>query len=93
VATWNDIIKLLVEIQSKHYKVTYLSSEDAQAKEIELWAAGNPGAERYGLRRIMEQGDAKLQVVQNSLFPEVRTTTNLQSVITSVFREKGLLQC
>ena len=91
VATWNDIVKLLVEIQGKDYRVTYLSSEDAQAKEIELWAAGNAGAARYALRRVMAQGNAKLPVVQNSLFPEVKVSTNLQSVITTVLREKGLL--
>lgn len=91
VATWNDIVKLLIEIQGKHYRVTYLSSEDAQAKEIELWAAGNAGAARYGLRRVMAQGNAKLPAVQNNLFPEVKVSTNLQSVITTVLREKGLL--
>jgi hypothetical protein len=91
VASWNHIIKLLEEIQGKHYAVTYQSTEDAQAKETELWAAGNPGAARYGLRRVMAQGDAKLPIVQNDLFPEVKVTTDLQSIITDVLREKGLL--
>ena len=91
MANWNHIIKLLEKIQSKHYAVTYQSTEDAQAKETELWAAGNSGAARYGLRRVMAQGDAKLPIVQNDLFPEVKVTTDLQSIITNVLREKGLL--
>jgi hypothetical protein len=91
VASWNHIVKLLEKIQGKHYTVTYQSTQDAQAKETELWAAGNPGAARYALRRVMAQGNAKLPVVQNDLFPEVKVTTDLESIITNVLREKGLL--
>ena len=91
VASWNHIVKLLEKIQGKHYAVTYQSTEDVQAKETELWAAGNPGAARYALRRVMAQGDAKLPIVQNGLFPEVKVTTDLQSIISNVLKEKGLL--
>jgi hypothetical protein len=91
VASWNQILKLLEKIQGKHYTVTYQSTEDAQAKETELWAAGNPAAARYGLRRVMAKGNAKLPLVQNGLFPDVKVTTDLQSIITNVISGKGLL--
>jgi hypothetical protein len=91
VATWNDIIKLLEKVQGKDYTVTYQSNEDAQAKETEYWAAGNLLAARYALRRVMGQGNAKLPVVQNDLFPEVKVTTDLESAIKSVLSGKGII--
>jgi hypothetical protein len=90
VASWNDIIKLLGKIQGKKYTVNYLSTEDAQAKELEFWAAGNPAAARYALRRVMAQGDAKLLVVQNNLFPEVKVTTNMENIIKEVLKNRGI---
>jgi hypothetical protein len=90
VASWNDIIKLLEKIQGKKYTVNYLSTEDAQATESEFWAAGNPAAARYALRRVMAQGDAKLPVVQNNLFPEVKVTTNLEDIIKKVLKDRGI---
>jgi hypothetical protein len=91
IASWNQVIKLLEKIQGRKYTVAYQSTEDAQAKEIEFWAGGDPRAARYALRRVMAEGNAKLPVVQNDLFPEVKATTNLQNIITEVLREKGLL--
>lgn len=86
--TWNGIVKLLEKIQGKPYSVTYQSIQDAQAKEAELWSVGNPMAARYALRRIMAQGNGKVSVVQNTLFPEVKPETNLETIITDVLREK-----
>lgn len=89
--TWNDIVKLLEKIQDKPYTVTYQSVQDAQAKETELWSAGDPMAARYALRRIMAQGNAKASIVQNTLFPEVMPETNLETIIASVLREKRVI--
>jgi hypothetical protein len=86
VASWNDIIKLLEKVQGKKYTVNYLSIEDAQVKETEFWAAGNPLAARYGLRRVMAKGNAKLPVVQNDLFPEVRVGTSLENIVKKVLK-------
>lgn len=91
MASWNDIIKLLEKIQGKPYSVTYQSIEEAQAKETEYWAIGNPLAARYALRRIMAQGNAKVPVVQNDLFPEVKSATDLEIIVTDVLREKGII--
>jgi hypothetical protein len=90
VASWNDIIRFLEKVQGKKYAVVYLSTEDAQAKETELWAAGNPVAARYALRRVMARGGAKLPVVQNDVFPEVEVTTNLEQIIRKVLKERGV---
>jgi hypothetical protein len=90
VASWNDIIKLLEKIQGTKYTVNYLSTEDAQAQESEFWAAGNPAAARYALRRVMAQGGAKLPVAQNNLFPEVKVTTNLENIIKKVLEDRGI---
>jgi hypothetical protein len=91
ISSWNQIIQLLEKIQGRQYVVTYESTEDARAKEIEFWAGGDPRAARYALRRVMAEGNAKLPVVQNGIFPEVKPTTDLQNIITEVLREKGLL--
>ena len=91
VASWNDIIKLLEKVQGKRYTVTYESTTEAQAKEVRAWAAGDPGAARFALRRVMAQGNAKMPVVQNSLFPEVTVTTNLEVIIRAALKSKGIL--
>jgi hypothetical protein len=90
-ASWNDIIKQLEKIQGKSYTVTYQSTEDAQAKETEYWSTGNPSAARYALRRVMAQGNAKVPIVQNDLFPEVKVTTNLEAIITKVLKDKSII--
>lgn len=90
VASWNDIIKLLEKVQGKKYTVDYLSIEDAQAKETEFWATGNPLAPRYGLRRVMARGDAKLPVVQNDLFLEVQVGTSLENIAKKVLEGRGV---
>ena len=90
MASWNDIVTLLGKIQGKKYIVNYLSTEDAQAKETDFWAVNNPGAARYALRRIMAEGNAKLQVVQNSHFPEVKVTTNLENIIRKALKDRGI---
>lgn len=93
MASWNEIIAILEKVHGKAYAVTYLSTEEAQAKETEFWAAGTiPLAARYALRRVMAQGNAKMPVVENSLFPEVTVTTNLKQLIGEVLREKGVIK-
>lgn len=91
MASWNDIVNVLEETQGKKYNVSYQTSEEAKTKEEELWAASNPGAARYALRRVMAQGDAKMPIVQNELFPEVKVTTDLRNIITTALKDKGLL--
>ena len=88
VATWNDIIRLLEKVQGEKYAVTYESIEEAQAKEKQAWDAADPRAARFALRRVMAQGNAKLPLVQNSLFPEVKVTTNLEAIIRAALGNK-----
>lgn len=90
VATWNDIIVLLEKVQGKQYTVTYETIKEAKAKEVQAWNTGDPAAARFALRRIMAQGNAKLPVVQNSLFPEVKTSTNLETIIRTALKSKGI---
>jgi hypothetical protein len=90
VASWNEIVILLGKIQGKKYTVNYLSIEDAQAKETDFWAVNNPKAARYALRRVMAEGNAKLLMVQNSHFPEVKVTTNLENIIREALKDRGI---
>ena len=90
-ATWNEVVKLLERIRGKLFSVKYQSIDDTQAKEAEYWATGNPMAARYALRRIMAQGNAKVSVIQNDPFPEVKTATDLEKIITNVLTEQGIV--
>jgi hypothetical protein len=90
LASWNDIICLLDKIQGQKYTVTYESIAEAEAKEAQAWSVGNPGAARFALRRIMAQGNAKLPVVQNGMFPEVKITTDLEVIIRAALKSKRI---
>lgn len=90
VATWNDMIRLLEKAQGKPYTVTYESTVEAQAKEVKARADGDPGAARFALRRVMAQGNAKLPVVENCLFPKVKVTTNLEAIVIAALKSKGI---
>jgi hypothetical protein len=48
-------------------------------------------AARYALRRVMAQGNAKVPVVGNGVFPEVTVTTDLESIITGILKQNGVI--
>jgi hypothetical protein len=55
------------------------------------WESGSPLAARYALRRIMAEGNAKVPIIQNYYFPEVRVTTNLEEIIRDILQKKEFI--
>ena len=90
-SSWNGIVKVLEKVQSAKYTVTYTSISEAEAKEAGLWKTDLPVAVRLNLRRCMGTGNANFAGIDNGLFPEVRPTTNLESIARKALTNKGCL--
>lgn len=71
--------------------MTYTSIGDVEKKEAEAWSKGDPAAVRLNLRRCMGTGNAKLNDVNNDLFPEVKIQTDLKTIAKKALTKQGLL--
>jgi hypothetical protein len=92
LSSWDEIVAILEKLQGTKYKVTYTSIADAEAMEEQAWAEGSPNAFRLNLRRCMGTGNAKLEHVDNAMFPEVQVTTDLEAIAKKALQKKGLLK-
>ena len=92
VSSWDEIISFLEKLQGTKYTVKYTSIADAEAMEEEAWREGSPTAIRLNLRRCMGTGNAKLEHVDNAMFPEVKVTTDLEAIAKKALIAKGLLK-
>ena len=91
-SSWDEIISILEKLQGTKYSVKYTSIAEAEPIEEEAWADGNPVAFRLNLRRCMGTGNAKLEHVDNGMFPEVKVTTDLEAIAKKSLIKKGLLK-
>lgn len=91
LSSWNEIVRILERLQSTKYTVTYTSIDDVEKKEAEAWSKGDPAAVRLNLRRCMGTGNAKLNNVNNDLFPEVKVQTDLETIAKKALTKQGLL--
>jgi len=91
LSSWNEIVKILEGLQSRKYTVTYTSIAEVEEKETEAWKKGDPSAARLNLRRCMGTGNAKLDNVDNDLFPEFKATTSLENIARAALTKQGLL--
>jgi hypothetical protein len=92
LSSWDEIISILEKLQGVKYSVKYTSLQDAEEAEEQAWIDGSPAAFRLNLRRCMGTGNAKLENVDNGLFPEVKVTTNLEEIAKKALVKKGLLK-
>lgn len=91
LSSWNEIVRIMEGLQSRKYTVTYESIAEVEAREAEAWKKGDPSAVRLNLRRCMGTGNAKLNNVNNDLFPEVKVTTSLENIARKALTKQGLL--
>jgi len=91
-SSWDEIISILEKLQGTKYSVKYTSIVEAEPIEEDAWEDGNPAAFRLNLRRCMGTGNAKLEPVDNGMFPEVKVTTDLEAIAKKTLIKKGLLQ-
>ena len=91
LSSWNEIVRILEGLQSTRYIVTHTSIADVEKKEAEARSKGDPAAVRLSLRRSMGTGNAKLNNVDNDLFPEVKVQTDLESIARKALAKQGLL--
>ena len=92
LSSWDEIISILEKLQGVKYSVKYTSLQDAEEVEERAWLEGSPFAFRLNLRRCMGTGNAKLENVDNGMFPEVKVTTNLEEIAKKALIKKGLLK-
>jgi hypothetical protein len=90
-SSWNEIVRILENLQGTKYTVTYTSIAEVEEKEADGWKKGDPIAVRLNLRRCMGTGNAQLLNVNNDLFPEVKASTNLENVARKALTKQGLL--
>jgi hypothetical protein len=91
LSSWNEIVRILEGLQSTKYTVTYTSIAEAEVQEAKAWKNGDPSAFRLNLRRCIGTGNAKLNNVNNDLFPEVKVTTSLENSARKALTKQGLL--
>ena len=91
-SSWDEIISIFEKLQGTKYSVKYTSIAEAEAMEEQAWAEGSPAAFRLNLRRCMGTGNAKLEHVDNGMFPEVKVTTDLEAIAKKTLIKKGLLK-
>lgn len=92
LSCWDEIIASLEKLQGVKYSVKYTSLQDAEELEERAWSEGTPLAFRLNLRRCMGTGNAKLENVDNEMFPEVKVTTNMEEIAKKALIKKGLLK-
>jgi hypothetical protein len=71
--------------------VTFTSLVEAEEKLAEAWGKDVPAAARLTIRICMGSGNAQLKIVDNDLFPEVKPTTNLESIAKKALTKQGLI--
>jgi hypothetical protein len=89
VAIWNRIIGLLEKTQGRRYTATCESAAQAHAKGLGAWSKGAPAEARFALPRVVAEANAKLPVVLNSMFPEIKITTYLEAIVRVPLKSKA----